>query len=189
VEEWRREGRENKVIINEVRALLALHGVNAQCSINRHFHQLGIDPRANWKAALRLIQCKLLEGGQRREILAALKADGAPQVGPWTLRRLAAAIRRMRQGQSDVPPLPEVFPEEERRVRALELISRRVAEGVRRAAIADELNELNLKPPRAPRFNAFLVTAWLNPRNVRRISAENSKDQRTGPELNRNDGH
>lgn len=173
VEEWRHAGRENGAIIHAVRAMLALHGVNAQCSITRHFHKLGLDPKTEWKAALRIVQQKLLEGCQRREILAALTASDAPHVGPWTRQRLNAAIYRMRQGQSDVPALPQVLPEEQQKAKALELMHRRVTEGVQRAAIADELNELSIKPPRASQFTASLVTAWLTPRRSRRRITEN----------------
>src|SRR5439155_26758604 len=89
--------------------------------------------------------------------------------------RLASAIRRMRRGKSAAPPLPSVLPEEERRARAQQLICRRAAEGVPRAAIADELNELGITPPHAVKFTASLVTAWLDPRLVRRRGAVDSR--------------
>jgi DNA invertase Pin-like site-specific DNA recombinase len=117
--------------------------------------RLGLNSGADRRRALSRIRDLLEAGRSRSEIVQALEAE-YPRLGRWTDDRLRGAIRQLRKGVSDIPPLPT--PAAKPNVdQIVEVVRTGRAQGRSWQQIADTLNDAGMQPPRATTFSLHQV--------------------------------
>lgn len=184
VDELKNAGFSRLAIMGELQARKLIH-LNSRSgtpnAVAQRLYKLGLGVGVEWGAALQIVRTMLVEGRHRSDIIAALRADDAPEVGPWTYPRLAAAIRRLRRGSKahGIPPMPHLLPEDERRAKVNTIIVRRSAEGAKATTIAVELNAAGLQPTRAQEFTAQLVRSFLDNQRRRAKGRRRPRDRQT----------
>jgi hypothetical protein len=104
-----------------------------------------------------LIRQLIIDRRPRPDMLKIVQEQAPPALGPWTRQRLNQYVAKLYRGVPGVPPLPMPLRAEQDRQAVIDLVRRRHGEGVTWDTIAAELNDSDLRPPRAAAFTATQV--------------------------------
>jgi DNA invertase Pin-like site-specific DNA recombinase len=104
-----------------------------------------------------LIRQLIIDRRPRPDMLKIVQEQAPPALGPWTRQRLNQYVAKLYRGVPGVPPLPLPLRAEQDRQAVIDLVRRRHGEGATWDTIAAELNDSDLRPPRAAAFTATQV--------------------------------